>query len=64
MKKVYTKVAHVTDDAPIVFYEGVRKTLEKMQDAGCEVEVQYQTNSYNGVTNFSALILGYKMEEC
>ena len=63
MRKVYTKNAQVAQINPGEFYEDVRKAVNNIQSAGLEAEIQYQTGQSLNTMYFTALILGYKMEE-
>ena len=63
MKKVYTKIAHTARISANDFYSNVREATDKMQEAGLEVEIQYQTGNDHGTALFTALILGYEMKE-
>ena len=55
MRSIYI-TAIVTRKDLVQFHEELSKAIDKIQNDGCEVEIQYAPTD----TSYSALIIGYK----
>lgn len=65
--KIYKETAHISYNSQVdndgsIFYNELNKIINNMQSNNCQVEVQYNTCSANGIIIYSALILAYTEE--
>ena len=64
MRKVYKSCTTVTSIDNVQFDTALGKIINQVQSNGQEVEVQYHSFAYSTYsTQYSALILGYTMED-